>query len=78
MSNFKKKANHFNAFFTFRCRPISNDSTLPLATTSVTNASLSSVSFKYQFILRIIHFLSVDKTNGYNVISTRVLNICDS
>ena len=33
VSNFKKKANHFNAFFTSQCTPVPNNSTLPLVTT---------------------------------------------
>ena len=45
MSNFKEKANHFSAFFASQCKPISNNSILPLVTTLVTNASLSSIYF---------------------------------
>ena len=33
ISNFKEKANHFNAFFASQCTPVSNNSTLPLVTT---------------------------------------------
>ena len=32
VSNFKEKANHFNAFFTSQCTPVPNNSTLPLVT----------------------------------------------
>ena len=39
ISNFKKKANRFNPFFTSQCTPISNDSTLLLEVTPVTNAN---------------------------------------
>ena len=39
ISNFKEKANHFNRFFTSQCTPISNDSTLFLEATPVTNAN---------------------------------------
>ena len=39
ISNFKKKADRFNPFFTSQCTPISNDSTLPLEVTPVTNAN---------------------------------------
>ena len=49
ISNFKEKASHFNAF---PCTPISNDSMLPLVITPATNASLSSVSFRDQDILK--------------------------
>ena len=50
ISKFKEKSNHFSALFATRCTLISNDSTLLLVTTPVTNASLSSISFKDQDI----------------------------
>ena len=53
ISNFKEKANHFNAFFASQCTPVSNNSTLPLVRTHVTNASLSSISLNDQDILKI-------------------------
>ena len=53
ISNFKEKANHFNAFFASQCTPVSNNSTLPLVRTPVTNASLSSISLNDQDILKI-------------------------
>ena len=40
VSNFKENTNHFNAFFASQCTLVSNNSTLPLVTTPVTNASL--------------------------------------
>ena len=78
ISNFKEKANHFNAFFVSQCTPVSSNSTLPLVATSLTNASLSSVSFNDQDILKIIHFLNINKAHGYDDISIRLLKICDS
>ena len=52
ISNFKQKANHFNAFFASLCTPVSNNSTLPLVTTLVTNASLSSFQLMIKVFLR--------------------------
>ena len=78
ISNFKEKANHFNAFFASQCTPVSNNSTLPLVTTPITNASLSSISFNHQDILNIIHFLNINKAHGYDDISIRLLKMCDS
>ena len=45
ISKFKEKANHFNAFFSSQCTPISNYSMLQLVIIPA-NASLSSVLFK--------------------------------
>ena len=78
VSNFKVKANHFNAFFASQCTPASNNTTLPLVTNPVTNASLSSISFIDQDILNIIHSLNLDKAHGYDNLSIRLLKICDS
>ena len=61
ISNFKEKANHFNAFFASQCTPVSNNSTLPFVTTPITNANLSSISFNDQDFLDIIHSLILIK-----------------
>ena len=78
ISNFKEKANHFNAFFVSQCTPVSDNGTLPLVTTPVTNASLSSISLNDQDNLTIIHSLNINKARGYDDISIRLLKICDS
>ena len=78
ISNFKEKANHFNAFFASQCTPVSNNSTLPLATTPATNACLSSISLNDQDILKIMHSLNINKAHGCDDISIRLLKICDS
>ena len=78
VSNFKEKANHFNAFFASQCTPVPNNSTLPLVTTPITNASLSSISFNDQDILNVIHSLNINKAHGYDDLSIRLLKICDT
>ena len=77
ISKFKEKANHFNAFFSSQCTPISNYSMLQLVIIPA-NASLSSVLFKDKDILKTIHSLSINKAHGYDDISIRLLKICDS
>ena len=78
ISNFKEKPNHFNAFFASRCTPVFNDSALPSTNNSVSNVSLSSIQFKDQDILKIIHFLNYNKAHGYDDISIILLKICNS
>ena len=78
ISNFKEKANHFNAFFASQCTPVSNDSALPSTTNSVSNVSLSSIQFKDQDILKIIRSLNYNKAQGYDDISIRLFKTCDS
>ena len=74
-SNFKEKANHFNTFFASQCTPVSSNCTLSLVRTPVTNSSLSFVSLKDQDILKIIHFLNINKAHRYDDISIRLLKI---
>ena len=78
ISNFKEKENYFNDFFASQCTPVLNNNILPLVKAPVTNASLSSLSFNDQDILKTIHFLNINKAHGYDDISTRLLKICDS
>ena len=78
ISNFKEKANHFNAFIASQCTPVSNDSALLSTTNSVSNVSLSSFQFKVQDIPKIIRSLNYNKAHGYDDISIRLLKICDS
>ena len=66
ISNFKEKANYFNAFFASQCTPVPHNSTLPLVRTPVTTASLSSTSLNDQDILKIIHSLNINKAHGYD------------
>ena len=72
ISNFKEKANHFNAFFVSQCTPVSNDSALPSTSNSVSNVS------EDQDILKITRSLNYNKVHGYDDISIRLLKICDS
>ena len=78
ISNFKDKANHFNAFFTSQCTPVSNDSALPSTNNSVSNVSLLSIQFKDKDILKVIRSLNYNRAHGYDDISIRLLEICDS
>ena len=76
--NNKVISNHFNAFFSSQCTPGSNNSTLPLVTTPVTNASLSSISLNDQDILKIRNSLDIHQVQGYDDKSIKLLKICDS
>ena len=78
ISNFKEKANYFNAFFASQCTPFPHNSTLPLVRTPFTTASLSSTSLNDQDILKIIHSLNINKAHGYDDIYIGLLKICDS
>ena len=76
--DFKVKANHFNHFFASQCIPLNNNSKLPENQTYVTSTKLSSVKFEDTEIINIIRSLNVSKAHDHDVISIRMLQICDS
>ena len=78
VSDFTKKANIFNDFFTLQCTPLNNSSVLPAKVTFKTQSRLNSICFEEDDILKIIRNLNVDKAHGHDNISIRMLKICDS
>ena len=78
VSDFTKKANIFNDFFTLQCTPLNNCSVLPAKLTFKTQTRLNSICFEEDDILKIIRNLNVDKAHGHDNISIRMLKICDS
>ena len=76
-SDFGKKANHFNEFFTSKCTPLNNGSTLPHLVSNTPAVELSSFQFNDQDILRIIRALHVNNAHGCDDISIRMIKTCD-
>ena len=78
MSDFTEKANLFNDLFAIQCALLSNNSVLPSAVSFKAQSRLSSVNFEKEDILKLIRSLNVNKANGRDNISIRMLKICDS
>ena len=78
ISDFKVKANHFNAFFSMQCTPLVNGSQIPDAVSFETNERLSSIDFSDDDIIKIIRSLDENKAHGHDDISIRLIKICDS
>ena len=76
-SEFGKNANHFNEFFTSKCTPLNNGSTLPHLVSNTPAVELSSFQFNDQDILRIIRALHVNNAHGCDDISIRMIKTCD-
>ena len=76
-TDFVKKANYFNNFFAFKCRPLSNSSSLPSSFDLETEARLTSISFSDSDILKIIKPLHINKAHGHDDIFVRMVKICD-
>ena len=65
-SDFKIKANHFNKFFASHCTPLVNNSKLPDKITCNFAATLTSIKFGNNDILKIIRSLNVNKAPGHD------------
>ena len=75
--NFKEKAELFSDFFTRQCSLFNNNCKLPSVLNKNTRQSLSTVEFSAYDILKIIWNLDPNKAHGHNMISIRLLKICD-
>ena len=75
--DFRKKANHFNAFFASKCTPLNNGITLPHLVSNAPTVELSFFHFNDQDILKIIRTLHVNKLYGCDDVSICMTKICD-
>ena len=76
-TDFKIKANYFNKFFASHCTPLVNNSKLPDKITCNFAATLTSIKFGNNDILKIIRSLNVNKAHGHDGISVRMIKMCD-
>ena len=77
VTDFKKKAEQFNSFFSKHCSRIQNSSKLTLTLNKKSENSISSITLNRNDIATIIHSLDPNKAHGYDMISIRMLKICD-
>ena len=78
VADFKEKASIFNNFFANQYSIVSNNSKLPVTLTRKTHESLSKIDFLTDYILKIIRNLDPNKAHGHDMISIRMINICDT
>ena len=78
VTDYKEKAELFNAFFAKQCSLINNSSKLPSHLHYLTDNRLSSVSFSQDAIAKIIQNLDPNKAHGHDNISICMLKICGS
>ena len=78
VTDFKEKAELFNALFEKQCSLIKNRSKLPSHLHYLTDNHLSSVSFSQDDIAKIIQNLGSNKAHGHDNTSIRILKICGS
>ena len=78
MTDFKEKAELFNAFFAKQCSLIKSNSQLPSHLHYLTDNRLSSASFSQGNIAKMIQKFDPNKAHGHGNISTCMLKICGS
>ena len=57
---------------------LNNDSSIPIETNCLCDATILAVDFEDQDILKTIRALDINEAHGYDNILTRTLTICDS
>ena len=67
----------FNNFFADQCSVLRNKSELPATLSKKTCESLTTIDFSNNDILKIIRNLDTNKTHGHDLISIRMVKICD-
>ena len=64
-------------FFAVECTPLNNNSSLPSSLDLETEATLMSINFFDNDILKIIRSLDINKAHGHDDTSVRMIKICD-
>ena len=77
VTNFKAKANIFNVFSSKQCTPLVNGSKQPENQVYLTNSRINSVAFSDDLVIKIIRNLNVNKADGHDDISIRMIKMCD-
>ena len=77
ITNIKTKANIFNKFFAEQCTLLKNDSVLLINQMFLTQSRLGTLDFNQNEFLKIIRALNIHKAHGNDVISIRMIQICD-
>ena len=75
--NFKEKAEMFSNFFADQCSLLRNKSKLPATLSKKIRESLTTVDFSNNDFLKIIRNIDPNKAHGHDMISIRMVKICD-
>ena len=76
IADFREKSELFNSFFANQCSLITNTSVVPTNCESLTDKSLSNISFNDTDTGKMIKSLDPNKAHGHDVMSIRMLKIC--
>ena len=76
VTDFEEKAKNFNFFFAKQCTLVSNNSVLPGEFTCITEERIQSMTFSESDVIKIIRTLEVNKAQGHDNISVRIIKFC--
>ena len=76
VTDFRKKAELFNSYFTNQCTLINSNNTLPVTVQYWTDKRRSSFDFSEDDILKVIQKLDPNKSHDHDSISIRMIKIC--
>ena len=78
ITNFKKKVELFNTFFTNQCTLLINSSVLPNNLAKPSNKSIDTVSFSTDDISKIIKNLDTNKAHSHDMFSIWLIKLCEN
>ena len=70
------KANLFNSYFSEQCKPIDNNSSLPINPNFLTHKRLSQLHFTLDDVTKVVQSLNSNKAHGHDGISIRMIQLC--
>ena len=76
--DFRRKSEIFNTIFAKQCSLINTCSELPTTLTKKNHESLSTIRFTSDDVLNIIKNLNPNKAHGHDMISIRMVKLCDT
>ena len=77
VTDFKEKYHIFNSHFSDQCTILKNMITLPNTCSKHTNSILGTCIFSKEDIYKIIKKLDPNKADGHDMISIRMIKLCD-
>ena len=78
ITNFKEKTEIFNHFFIKQCSLVNTNSDLPSVLSNKIHKLLSIIHFTSDDIMKIVKNLDLSKAHDHDMISIRMINICDA
>ena len=77
ITDFKQETEIFNSHFSEQCSPLMNNSKIPSECSRKSNESLFSITFEINDTGKIIKNFDPNKSHGHDMLSIRMLKLCE-